>query len=314
MVNYYHDMWQKCSEVLAPLTKLCSTITKFEWGEAQQAAFDQMKKIISREVLLVYPNFSQPFEIHTDASHMQLGVVILQNGRPIAFYSRKLNDAQKCYTTTERELLAIVETLKEYKNILLGQKVMVYTDHKNLTYKNFNTERVMRWRLVLEEFGPDLQYIKGEHNIVADAISRLDTDDHSAPQLAAMTTMVEQAEMFGSEKLPEGTFPLAYKVIQCFQQANKWLLNKLQKSDEYTLHTVCGGGKTCSLIMHNNKIVIPEPLQPRIIQWYHDQLCHPRVNHTESTIRQHFTFKDLSTKVKTSCKNVLHAKNAKNHT
>merc|ERR1712115_271455 len=78
------------------------------------------------------------------------------------------------YTTTERELLSIVETLKEFKNILLGQQIEVFTDHQNLTYKHFNTECVMRWRLILEEFNPKLNYIRGSSNIVADAPSRLD--------------------------------------------------------------------------------------------------------------------------------------------
>jgi hypothetical protein len=67
-----------------------------------------------------------------------------------------------------------VETLKEIRNILLGQKIKVRTDHENLTYKNFNSDRVMRWRLYIEEYSPDLQYIKGTHNVVADALSRLE--------------------------------------------------------------------------------------------------------------------------------------------
>ena len=92
----------------------------------------------------------------------------------MAYYSRKLNDTQTQCTTTERELLSIMETLKEYRKILLGQPIIVHTDHKNLVYKHFNTERVMRWRLVLEEFGPELHYIKGENNVVADALSHLD--------------------------------------------------------------------------------------------------------------------------------------------
>ena len=92
-----------------------------------------MKKIIGRQTLLAYPDSSKPFVIHTDASHTQLGSVISQDGKPIAFYSRKLNDAQTRYTTTERELLSIVETLKEFRNILLGHTITVYTDHKNLT-------------------------------------------------------------------------------------------------------------------------------------------------------------------------------------
>ena len=111
MVNYYRDMWIRRSDVLAPLTKLCSKNVKWAWTDEQQKAFDLMKKIISRQVLLSFPDFSKPFDIHTDASHTQLGAVLSQDNKPLAFYSRKLNPAQTRYTTTERELLAIVETL-----------------------------------------------------------------------------------------------------------------------------------------------------------------------------------------------------------
>ena len=120
------------------------------------------KKVIAKETLLIYPNFNERFDGHTDASDKQLGAVISQKVLPIVFYSRKLNPAQNNYTTTERELLAIVETLKEFKNILLGQKVRVYTYHKNLTYKTFNTERVIGWRMFIEDFAPELVYIQGE--------------------------------------------------------------------------------------------------------------------------------------------------------
>ena len=143
IVNYYRNMWPHRSEVLAPLTKLSSPMTQFKWTEVEQKAFDTIKRIISRDTLLTYPDFNKPFILHTDASHEQLGVVISQDNKPIAFYSRKLTDTQKRYTMTEYELLSIVETFKEFRNILLGQKIIVYTDHQNLTYKNFNTECVM---------------------------------------------------------------------------------------------------------------------------------------------------------------------------
>ena len=141
-------MWKRRSHTLTSLTQMTSKEATFKWTEEHQKAFDHMKKSISRETLLVYPDFSKPFEIHTDASKVQLGAVISQNNKPIAFYSRKLNPAQVNYTTTERELLSIVETLKEFRNILLGQQIKAYTDNENLTYKCFNTERVMRWRLI----------------------------------------------------------------------------------------------------------------------------------------------------------------------
>jgi hypothetical protein len=98
MVNYYRDMWVRRSDVLAPLAHLTSKSVKWEWKPEHQKAFDTMKKIISKEVLLAYPDFSEEFVIHTDASHTQLGAVISQKGKPIAFYSRKLQPEQTRYT------------------------------------------------------------------------------------------------------------------------------------------------------------------------------------------------------------------------
>ena len=95
-----------------------------------QKFFDATKCVIRREVLKGYPDFNAPFEIHTDASRLKIDAVVSQNGKPIAFYSRKMNIAQQNYTTTEKELLSIVETLKEFRNILLGHQITVYTDHK----------------------------------------------------------------------------------------------------------------------------------------------------------------------------------------
>ena len=89
-----------------------------------------------------------------------------------------MNSAQQNYTTTEKKLLSIVETLKEFRNSLLGHQITVYTEHKNLTYNYFNTERVMRWRLILKEFGHKLKYIKGENNVVAEALSSLKMSDN----------------------------------------------------------------------------------------------------------------------------------------
>jgi len=154
------------------------------------------KRIIAKERLLAHPNFNKPFQIHTDASHCQLGDVVSQQGKPIAFYSRKLNPAQSRCTTTERELLSIVETLKEHRNMLLGQEIEVFTDHKNLVYKHFNTERVMRWQLLLEEIGPKLTYVKGTNNIVADALSRLKIAEEGLSAKAFANELANEEEDF----------------------------------------------------------------------------------------------------------------------
>jgi hypothetical protein len=160
-------MWPLRSHLLAPLSSLTSSYVKWKWTTEHQESFNKMKALVAKGTLLTFPDFSKEFEIHTDASKLQLGACISQNGKPVAFYSRKLQSAQTRYTTTEGELLSIVETLKEFRNIQLGQKIKVHTDHENLAYKNFNSDRVMRWRL----------YIKGTHNVVADALSRLDMNE-----------------------------------------------------------------------------------------------------------------------------------------
>ena len=102
--------------------------------DEHQKCFDDIKRVIGRKVLLAYPDFNAPFEIHTDASKLQFGAVISQKGNPIAFYSQNMNSAQQNYNTTEKELLSIVATIKEFRNILLGHQITIYTDHKNLIY------------------------------------------------------------------------------------------------------------------------------------------------------------------------------------
>ena len=84
----------------------------FKWTPVEQNCFDEIKWIVTRDDLLIYPYFNRCFDIHTDARKFHLGAVISQDGKPIAFYSRKLTKPQQWYTVTEKELLSIVETLK----------------------------------------------------------------------------------------------------------------------------------------------------------------------------------------------------------
>eukprot|EP00957_Ditylum_brightwellii_P167812 12774302-Ditylum_brightwellii.AAC.1 len=123
MINYYCKMWQDDSEVLVPLAVLISKATPWKWTPVEQKAFEWAKKIFIHEMLLAYPDFNIPFEVHMDTSDTQLGAVISQCKMHVAFYLRKLNNMQKNYTVMEQELLEIVETLKEIKNILLCQQI-----------------------------------------------------------------------------------------------------------------------------------------------------------------------------------------------
>jgi hypothetical protein len=174
--------------MLAPLTSLVgeyghtkqSKLLKvkkkpWKWTEEHQNAFDDVKATITKDVSLAYPDYSKGFEINTEGSKRQLGAVITQNNRPIAF-SAENSVCQQKYSVTKIELLAIVETLKEFKRMLWGQPIVVYTDHKNLMQDalGLTCDSVYRWHLLLEEYGHEILYIKGTHNTVADEISCLD--------------------------------------------------------------------------------------------------------------------------------------------
>lgn len=153
-----------------------------------------------------------------------------------------------------------METLKEFRNILLGQQIKVYTDHKNITCKSFNTNRVMRWRLIIEEYGPELIYIKGTQNIIADALSRLDksqleVSDKTLSDLFATTpTLLE--------------FPFTYKNIHKEQQKDRSLLQVASSDSTYSVKQFHGGGKTRHLIVRQDKIVLPRSLQMQCVKWY----------------------------------------------
>ena len=104
---------------------------------------------------------------------MQLGATIIQIDKPIAYYRKKLTPAQQNYTTTEKELLACVQTFKEYSKMLTGAQIILYTYHKKLNFKTFSVQRILRWRLFLDQFDLQIKYIEGNKNVLADCFSRL---------------------------------------------------------------------------------------------------------------------------------------------
>jgi transposase InsO family protein len=287
----------------------------FKWGPTEQTAFEEIKRIMSKETLLAFPDFTQPFHIFTDASTLQLGAVIVQNGKPLAFYSRKMNSAQQRYTTGEQELLSIVETLKEFRNILLGHEIIVHTDHMNILYSNLSNDRIIRWRLQIEEFGPSFVHVKGKDNIVADALSRLDADfgditltTEAKAQICAHALVTIQANeeillpeandaydmaqcFMRKDDIDNEAFPMRPKLIAKEQKRDKELKKSLERSKKaYGVIKLEG----VDLLTFEGKIIVPKKLQGRIVSWYHHYLAHvPGQSRLEATIRQNFIWPTL---------------------
>ena len=302
MINYYRDMWRKRSHVLAPLTALASNKVKWTWEKPQQKAFEEAKQMVLREAMLTYPDFKKPFHIYTDASNYQLGSVIMQEGKPLAFYTRKMNKAQARYTTGEQELLSIVETLKEFQNILMGQQIVVHTDHLNLLYQKMASNRLIRWRLIVEEFGPQFKHIQGQKNIVADALSRLAMEAMEAKESDEAPTEEPSQElsyMNPREAISE-EFPMQPELIKKYQNKDRELQKKAMKTKgtKFSSQKV----ENVELIHYDGKIYIPKPLRQRIISWYHQYLIHPGRTRMEATIRHNFTWPGLTPEIEEHCK------------
>ena len=139
--------------------------------------------MLTDEATLGYPDWNKPFDLYTDASDLQLGATLVKNGRPLGYYTRKLNTAQQNYTVGEKELLGIVEGFKAFDGILRGAKVIVHMNHLNLLYKNLPSQRMIRWRMLLEEYQPTFVHVAGEKNNAADALIQLEMTDKTSDEI-----------------------------------------------------------------------------------------------------------------------------------
>ena len=178
--GYYRRFIPDYGKIAKPLTSLLKKDVEFKWSDLCQKAFEDLKHALTKEPLLQYPDFNKTFNLTCDASNYAIGCVLSQGpvGKdlPIAYASRTLNKAEQNYSTTEKELCAIIWGVKQYRPYLLGQEFNIITDHRALTWL-FNVKdpgsRLTRWRLKLEEYQYQIQYKPGCNNTNADALSRI---------------------------------------------------------------------------------------------------------------------------------------------
>jgi hypothetical protein len=272
--NFYRKFIHRFSCLAKPLTLLLKKDSKFNWTADCQKAFDAIKDSFSSAPFLGHPNFEKKFYLEVDSSDYAAGGVLSQFDdlevlRPIAFFSKQLLPAESNYEIYDKELLAIILCLKEWRHFLQGSRhpVTIFSDHKNLQYFMSNqslTRRQARWSLFLAEFQYDFHHRPGVQNVKADLLSRR-ADYSENSDLASkrfnfgkVLNPIQFSSLFTSSIDADSSFMDKLKI-----ETSKSLLLKKQKKKGFKLAN--------GILLKNGLIVVPTTdLQLLVLKMRHD--------------------------------------------
>ncbi|XP_062230062.1 uncharacterized protein LOC133927630 [Phragmites australis] len=175
LAGFYRRFVKDFSAIAAPLNNLTKKDVPFKWGDEQDQAFEELKRKLCEAPLLQLPDFGKTFEIECDASGIGIGGVLLQERKPVAYFSEKLNGPHLNYSVYDKELYALVRVLAVWQHYLLPKEFVIHSDHEALKYLKSQgklNRRHAKWIEFIETFPYVVKHKRGKDNIVADALSR----------------------------------------------------------------------------------------------------------------------------------------------
>jgi transposase InsO family protein len=175
LAGFYRRFVKDFSTLAAPLNELTKKDVPYVWGAAQEEAFLILKDKLTHAPLLQLPDFNKTFELECDASGIGLGGVLLQDGKPVAYFSEKLSGPSLNYSTYDKELYALVRTLETWQHYLWPKEFVIHSDHESLKHIRSQAKlnrRHAKWVEFIESFPYVIKHKKGKDNVIADALSR----------------------------------------------------------------------------------------------------------------------------------------------
>ena len=291
LATYYRRFVRKFSELVRPLTELTKKNRGFKWGEAQQLAFEKVKNKLMTAPILAYPRYDHEFTLFTDASSVCIGAVLSQVHenleRVISYGSRMLNEAERGYSTTEKECLSVVHFTTEYRHYLLGRKFDIISDHRPLQWlKSIKhpTGRLGRWAIKMSEFDYTIKYRPGRKHENADGMSRRANVIKNNPA-ATMEPKVLESITIDEFKLKQETDVWCHALLQYIKlrvlpdaddrlaKRVVWEAAKYTISKEGLLMAYPDSRLTVSKAMEAHPVVVvPRMLTKKVIELLHDHL------------------------------------------
>jgi hypothetical protein len=279
MINFYRKFIHNFSLIAAPLTKLTKKNVPFVWDTDCAKAFETLKLRIVEDVVLKHPDFSREFCIFTDASDFAVGSVLTQDGKPVEFFSRKLLDAELNYSVFDKELLAIVDSLKQWRHLLIHseQVVTIFSDHNNLRYfstMNLLKPRHARWVEYLSQYTFRILHIKGKDNVVADFLSR---SYQWAPQKQQKQVLSLEGKVLKLNAIEEPTHEWPEDVARYLDHpTNQWScgIHKIEDYRDEIKHFKVIGNKLYYCDKGWLRLYLPPDQRQAMFRKYHDQTGH----------------------------------------
>ncbi|GKC55993.1 ty3-gypsy retrotransposon protein [Tanacetum coccineum] len=179
LAGYYRRFIKNYATVVAPLSNLLQK-NGFKWGKTEGKAFNELEDKLTHAPILGLSDFEDTFVIEADASDVGIGVVLLQKGQPLGYFSRKLGPRMRVAATYQKELFAIVEAVYKWRQYLLGRRFIIRNDHrsiKELMQQVIQTPLQQKYVRKLMGFDFGIEYKSGASNLVADALLRVHEDD-----------------------------------------------------------------------------------------------------------------------------------------
>jgi len=291
LTGYYRQFIKGYANIAQPLSSLLKKNVTFTWETTQKEAFETLKEKLTSSPVLIFPDYTKDFILCTDASDIGLGGILMQerNGtpQPIAYASRLCTAAEKNYSITERETLAVIYCLEKFRDMLLGYKIRVWTDHtaiQNL-FKHKNLRgRLARWFTTLQNYDVSFEYIPGRKNVAADALSRnINSESDTKSLVCGIQELITiNDDLVKTELGKDNTWK---DVVQHLLNPTTYQPPKLPakyKIDDFQIHNgmlyrnneLKGKGISRGLV---KQLVIPHTLVPDVLNLLHDSVhsSHP---------------------------------------